>query len=330
MQMNYNLDELNPSVEDILSMEEEQRITEEKIEYGRSKKQSTKKNVSDDYYLGDSMQLYLAEIGKIPLLTSEEEIELGRIIKEGGEAALQARNDLINANLRLVVHYAKRFLGRGVEFEDLNAMGIEGLFKAAEKYDYTMGYKFSTYASWWINQAISRGIADEASIVRIPIHMNEVMHKVRKAQKFLNQEYGEEPTVGEIAEYLSIPEKTVLAAFGAMYNIVSFDTKIGEDGDTTLEDFLADENADDPCDVAVDSALKEAVQTVLGQLEPKEALVLSLRNGIGVTYPMTLEEIANLPEFGVTRERVRQIENKALRRIQRSPKMMNLLRDFVA
>jgi len=327
----FNLDDLNPTLEDINMMEEEQNANKT-TEYGCNEKNDnrSKKNESDDFYLGNSMQMYLADIGKIPLLSAEEEIELGKTLLGGGDEATQARNTLINANLRLVVHYAKRFLGRGVDLEDLNAMGIEGLIKAAEKYDYKMGCKFSTYATWWIMQAISRGIATEASLVRIPVHMNEVIHKVRKAQKFLNQEYGEEPTVGEIAEYLDIPEKTVLAAFGAMYNIVSFDTKVGEDGDTTLEDFLADENADDPCDVAMNSGLKEAVQNVLGQLEPKEALVLSLRNGIGRSYPMTLEEIANLPEFGVTRERIRQIEEKAIRKIQRSPKMMNLLRDFAA
>lgn len=327
----FNLDDLNPTLEDINMMEEEQNANET-TEYGCNEKNDKRieKNESDDFYLGNSMQMYLADIGKISLLSAEEEIELGKTLREGGDEAIQARNTLINANLRLVVHYAKCFLGRGVDLEDLNAMGIEGLIKAAEKYDYTMGCKFSTYATWWIKQAISRGIADEASLVRIPVHMNEVIHKVRKAQKFLNQEYGEEPTVGEIAEYLDIPEKTVLAAFGAMYNIVSFDTKVGEDGDNTLEDFLADENADDPCDVAINSGLKEAVQNVLGQLEPKEALVLSLRNGIGRSYPMTLEEIANLPEFGVTRERIRQIEEKAIRKIQRSPKMMNLLRDFAA
>ena len=309
------LDELNPTSEDIRMMEEILELCEEPAE---------------DSYTVDSMQWYLREIGKFSRLSTEEELELGKKIKEAGPEAIQARNELIQSNLRLVMHYAKKYLNRGVDLEDLNAMGTEGLFKAAEKYDYLLGYRFSTYASWWINQAITRGIAAESTTVRIPVHMSENIHKVRKAQKNLKQETGREATVEELAIYSGLSEKTVMAAIQAMYTIVSFDTKVGEDGDSTLEDFLADDKADDPCEMVLKDGLKEALREVLGMLEPREALVLSLRNGIGISSTMTLEEIAKLPGFGVTRERIRQIEGKALRKIRRNPKMMSILKDFAA
>lgn len=308
------LDELNPTPEDIRMMEDITELCEEE----------------GDSYTVDSMQWYLKEIGKIPRLTIEKEQELAKKIKEEGPEAVEARNELIKANLRLVMYYAKKYLNRGVDLEDLNAMGTEGLFKATEKYNYMLGYRFSTYASWWINQAISRGIAAEASTVRIPVHMSESIHKVRKAQKNIKQETGKEATVEEIAAYSGLPEKTVMAAIQAMYTTVSFDTKVGEDGDSTLEDFLADDKADDPCEMVLKDSLKEALREVLGMLEPREALVLSLRNGIGMSYTMTLEEIAKLPGFGVTRERIRQIEGKALRKIRHNPKMMRILKDFAA
>ena len=313
------LDELNPSVEDIRMMQD---ITEfcEDIE----------KDVEEDTYTGDSIQWYLKEIGKIKRLTLEEELELGKAVKEGGTNAIDARNKLIEANLRLVMHYAKKYLGRGVDIEDLNAMGTEGLFKAVCKYDYSMGYRFSTYASWWINQAISRGISAEASTVRIPVHMSEAIHKVRKAQKQFKQETGKEPTIEEVMEVSGLSEKTVMAAIQAMYTTVSFDTKVGEDGESTLEDFLADERAEDPCERMVKKGLQEAIMKVLGMLEPREAFVLVKRTGIGGNEIMTLEEIANLPGFKVTRERIRQIEGKALRKIRTNPKMRNMLKEFAA
>lgn len=309
------LDELNPSVEDI-------RIMENVSDYWE--------DTEEESFSLDSTQWYLREIGKISRLTVQKELELGKKIKEAGTEALEARNELIQSNLRLVIHYAKKYLNRGVDLEDLNAMGIEGLFKAAEKYDYLLGYRFSTYASWWINQAISRGIAAEASTVRIPVHMSESIHKVRKAQKNIKQATGKEATIEELAAYSGLTDKTVMAAVRAMYTTVSLDTKVGEDSDSTLEDFLADDKAIDPCEMAIKDSLKEAVLEVLGMLEPREAFVLSMRNGIGVSYPMTLEEIARLPGFGVTRERIRQIEAKALRKIRHSPKMMSILKDFAA
>jgi len=313
------LDELNPSEEEIRMMEDNVELCED-----------TQENTEEDTYTGDSMQWYLKKISQIKRLTLEEELELGKAIREGGAKAIDARNKLIEANLRLVMHYAKKYLGRGVDIEDLNAMGTEGLFKAAERYDYSLGYKFSTYASWWINQAITRGIAAESSTVRIPVHMSESIHKVRKAQKNFKQETGKEPTIEEVVEISGLSEKTVMAAIQAMYTTVSFETKVGEDGDSTLEDFIADDRAEDPCESMVKNGLQEAVTTVLGMLEPREAFVLSRRIGLGGTEIMTLEEIAKLPGFGVTRERIRQIEGKALRKIRTNPKMRNVLKDFAA
>lgn len=309
------LDKLNPSVEEICMMQDSTEFCED---------------TEEDSYTGDSMQWYLRKIGKIKRLTLEEELELGKEIQEGGVNANVARNKLIETNLRLVIHYAKKYLGRGVDIEDLNAMGTEGLFKAAEKYDYSLGYRFSTYASWWINQAISRGIAAEAATVRIPVYMSESIHKVRKAQKNFKQETGKEPTIEEVVEISGLSEKTVMDAIQAMYTTVSFDMKVGEDGDSTLEDFIVDERAEDPCESMIKKGLHEAVITVLGMLEPREAFVLAKRIGLGGTRIMTLEEIANLPGFGVTRERIRQIEEKALRKIRTNPTMRNVLKDFAA
>ncbi|MCR5322689.1 MAG: RNA polymerase sigma factor RpoD/SigA [Lachnospiraceae bacterium] len=340
-------EELNPSVEDILMMEEQKFDDDELMKVGydpeSGDEQASGYESENDYdsasesdpagndcYTGNSLQYYLKQIGSIPLLTAEEELSLGKMISEGGPDADWARNKLVQANLRLVMHYAKRYLGRGIELDDLNSMGIEGLLVAARKYDYSLKYRFSTYASWWINQAIFRGIANEAGFVKIPIHVNEVINKVRKAQKALEPEKGKEPSVGEIAEYLKISEKQVMTAVRAMYNVVSLDKMVGEDGDATLEDFFPDENAEDPCETAVNNGLKEAVRKVLGRLTPKEALVLSLRYGIDTGTPMTLEEVANHPEFGVTRERIRQIESKAIRRIRCNPRMMKLLKDYAA
>ena len=321
------IDELDPTTEDILMMVEEEKQASVRND---AREETGSEKDGNEYYISDSMKLYLKEIGRIPLLTAEEEIRLGRKISKGGKEAREARNELVQANLRLVVFYAKKYLGRGLELSDLNALGIEGLLKAAEKYNYSLGFRFSTYASWWINQAIYRGIANESGFVKIPVHMYEIVYKVRKAQKELKQEYGEEPTAGEIAEYVKLPEKTVMTALSAAYNIVSLDKMVGEDGDASLEDLLPDENAEDPCEAAMNNSLKDAVQKVFSRLTPKEVLVLSLRYGIGTGRPMTLEEVAKHPEFGVTRERIRQIEEKALRKIRRNPGLMNLLRDFAA
>jgi len=285
---------------------------------------------NDTTEMDDCMKSYLKQIGQISLLTQEEEQRLGKIIKEGKEGAMEARNRLVEANLRLVVHCAKKYLGRGVAMEDLNVMGTEGLIRAAEKFDYEMGYRFSTYAIWWIKQSIARGIADEGSAVRVPVHMNDTIYKVKRAKKMILQQNGYEPTVEEIVEYTGLPIPKVMAAIESMYSVVSMDTKVGDDGDTTIEGFLADENAVSPEGMAVQQGLKEAVQEVLAQLLPKEALVIALRFGIGTEKTMTLEEIASLPGFNVTRERIRQIETKALRKIKRSVAMKECLRDFAS
>jgi len=285
--------------------------------------------LTDDYD-GDSMKLYLNEIGRFSLLTFEEEQQLSRAIIEGGEEAAEARERMVNSNLRLVMHYAKKFVGRGVELDDLNTMGIEGLLKAVEKFDYSRGYHFSTYASWWIKQAISRGIADEGATVRIPVHMNESINKVTRAIKEYYQQNGENPSIEEICEITGYDKKKVEDAMASMYSMVSFDTPVGEDGDSTFGEFLQDTNSVDLCDAAMDSTLKEDVGEALNMLTEKEALVIRHRYGIGGGEAMTLEEIAKLPEFGVTRERIRQIEAKALRKLQRNKTIRKLLKDYVA
>jgi len=285
--------------------------------------------LTDDYD-GDSMKLYLNEIGRFSLLTFEEEQQLARAIIEGGEEAAEARERMVNSNLRLVMHYAKKYVGRGVELDDLNTMGIEGLLKAVEKFDYSRGYHFSTYASWWIKQAISRGIADEGATVRIPVHMNESISKVTRVIKEYYQQNGENPSIEEICEITGYDKKKVEDAMASMYSMVSFDTPVGEEGDSTFGEFLPDTNSVDPCDAAMGSTLKENVGEALNTLTEKEALVIRHRYGIGGGEMMTLEEIAKLPEFGVTRERIRQIEAKALRKLQRNKTIRKLLKDYVA
>lgn len=278
----------------------------------------------------DGFRLYLRNIGNIPLLTADEEKEYGKIIREGGAGAKEARNRLVESNLKLAVHFAKKNIGRGVDIEDLNTMGIEGLIRAAEKFDYTKGFRFSTYASWWIKQAINRGIAEQGTTVRIAVHMGETIRKVKKAQDAILQETHRDATVSEIAERANLTEEKVMTAIESMYTTVSMDMKVGEDGDTALEDFLKDTNAIDPCENALQKGLVEAIGRVLGQLPPKEALVLKFRFGLGGVEAKTLEEIANLPGFMVTRERIRQIENKALRRIRHNYALKKELMDFAS
>lgn len=277
---------------------------------------------------GDSMKLYLNDIGKFSLLTAEEEQQLARTISEGGKDAKDAREKLITANLRLVMHYAKKYVGRGVELSDLNTMGTEGLIKAVEKFDYKLGYRFSTYASWWIKQSISRGISDEGSAVRIPVHMSETINKIAKVTKEYYQNYGDDPSTEEICEMTGFDKKKVENALASMYSMVSMDTKIGEDGDSTLEDFIADTHTIDPGEEVINAGLKDDMQKALKILNEKEAKVLCLRYGIGAGATMTLEEIAKLPEFGVTRERIRQIEAKAMRKLQHNPTARRLLVDY--
>ncbi len=278
----------------------------------------------------NTMQMYMEEIGKIPLLSADDEIRLFNQMRRGGEESQSAREAIAMANLKLVVYFAKKYVGRGVEFEDLNAMGVEGLYRAVDKYDHEFGYKFSTYASWWIIQAITRGIADEGETVRIPVHMSETICKVRKAQKAYLKEFGKEPTVDELALRSGVDDEKVKKAIDAQHTIISFDANVGPEDDSTLADYIRDENAEDPGEAAVNSALKEDIENVLKQLSEKESRVLRLRYGMGTDKPMTLEEIANLPEFGITRERVRQIEAKAIGKIRCNPKLRRMLENYAA
>ena len=320
LKKNLVLDSMEPSIEELCALAEEE--TEEAI--------TPDQEAEDLGYIGDSLQLYIAEMGRIPMLTPEQEKHLGRKILEGGEAAHDAKERLVLANLRLALHYAKKYKGCGVELEDLNTMAQMGLMTAAEKFDYRRGCKFSTYATWWIKQAISRGIAGEGAAIRIPVHMNEAIRLVRKTQETLRNDFGQNPTVTEIAESSGLTEKAVREALAADYTVTSMDTQVGDDGDTTMADFIADQNAADPEEEAEKAVLKETVRDILDKLDPKEARVLELRHGLGNRQAMTLEQVANLPEFGVSRERIRQIEEKAYRKIRRNPRMMEALREFAA
>lgn len=338
MRENILMDVVEPTLEDLELIEEMHPDASEEA-YGDeadaedSGTEEERSHVKDEYmevcYV-DSVKQYMNEIGRIPLLSAEEEKELARKIAVGGKEALEAKNTLVAANLRLVVHCAKKFSGRGMDFSDLNGMGTEGLIHAAEKFDPEKGFRFSTYATWWINQAIRRGIVDEGAVVRIPVHMTECIRKVKKAQKYFADQDRSEPTVAQIAEFTGLSEEKVLAAMEATVSIVSFDTKCGEDGDSTLEDYLADDKVMSP-EASIEQAdLQQAVGSVLSGLPLREAMVLKLRYGIGGGEPMTLEEIAKLPGFGITRERVRQIESRAIRMIRQNKGMRKLLMEYLA
>lgn len=283
-----------------------------------------------DSYVVDSTKQYLNEIGRYPLLTAEQERELSTRMRQGGQEGFEARQLLINSNLRLVAHYAKKYLGRGVDFDDLNMIGVDGLITAVDKFEPEKNCKFSTYAHWWIMQSITRGIAEESGMIRIPVHMTEAIYKVRKAKAKLSQENKEVPTLEELAVETGLPKDKVKLAIESMFSTIHFGTQIGDDGDSTLEDLLPDDRALDPCEEAVKKSLKAVIAGVLDKLDPKEAMVLRYRFGIGVERPMTLEEIGSLPEFGVTRERVRQIENKAICKIKKNVGMRSQLLDFAS
>ncbi len=259
----------------------------------------------------DPVRIYLKEIGRVPLLTPEEETELAEKILSGDEEAAQR---LVEANLRLVVSIAKRYLGRGMQFLDLIQEGNLGLMKAVEKFDHTKGFKFSTYATWWIRQAITRAIADQARTIRIPVHMGETINKIKKASAALLHENGHEPTVEEIADYLGTPVDKIREAIRASQEPVSLETPIGEEEDSHLGDFIPDESALTPQDAASQAMLKEQLDSVLSTLTPREEKVIRLRFGLDDGRPRTLEEVGEV--FDVTRERIRQIEAKALRKLR--------------
>ena len=279
--------------------------------------------VPDGVSIEDPVRMYLKEIGKVPLLSAEEEIELAKKMEIGDE---DAKKRLAEANLRLVVSIAKRYVGRGMLFLDLIQEGNLGLIKAVEKFDYRTGYKFSTYATWWIRQAITRAIADQARTIRIPVHMVETINKLIRVSRQLLQELGREPTPEEIAEEMNMPVERVREILKISQEPVSLETPIGEEEDSHLGDFIQDDNVPVPADAAAFTLLKEQLVEVLGTLTEREQKVLRLRFGLDDGRARTLEEVGK--EFNVTRERIRQIEAKALRKL-RHPSRSRKLKDYL-
>ncbi len=280
-------------------------------------------SVPDGISTEDPVRMYLKEIGKVPLLTAEEEIELAKRMELGDQ---EAKKRLAEANLRLVVSIAKRYVGRGMLFLDLIQEGNLGLIKAVEKFDYRKGYKFSTYATWWIRQAITRAIADQARTIRIPVHMVETINKLIRVSRQLLQELGREPTPEEIAEEMDMPVERVREILKISQEPVSLETPIGEEEDSHLGDFIQDDNVPVPADAATFTLLKEQLEEVLGTLTEREQKVLILRFGLEDGRARTLEEVGK--EFNVTRERIRQIEAKALRKL-RHPSRSRKLKDYL-
>ncbi len=280
-------------------------------------------DTSDNVMVDDPVKVYLKEIGRVPLLTPEEEVTLAERIMAGDSSA---KKRLSEANLRLVVSIAKRYVGRGMQFLDLIQEGNLGLIKAVEKFDYTKGFKFSTYATWWIRQAITRAIADQARTIRIPVHMVETINKVKKVSSQLLHENGHEPSVDEIAQRLDMPVDKVREIMRVAQEPVSLETPIGEEEDSHLGDFIPDDDAPAPADAASHTLLREQLSEVLSTLTLREAKVLQLRFGLEDGRPRTLEEVGK--EFDVTRERIRQIEAKALRKL-RHPSRSKKLKDFL-
>ena len=305
------LDEL-PDIENLDEIEE---VTEEEI--------NDTDALMDSFSTDDPVRMYLKEIGKVPLLTPEEEIALAKRMSEGDE---EAKHRMTEANLRLVVSIAKRYVGRGMLFLDLIQEGNLGLIKAVEKFDYNKGYKFSTYATWWIRQAITRAIADQARTIRIPVHMVETINKTIRVSRQLLQELGHDPSAEEIAEEMNMPVEKVRDILKIAQEPVSLETPIGEEEDSHLGDFIPDEDASEPSEAASFSLLREQLEEVLDTLAPREKKVLELRFGIVDGRTRTLEEVGK--EFNVTRERIRQIEAKALRKL-RHPSRSKKLRDFL-
>jgi len=277
--------------------------------------------------IDDPVRMYLKEIGKVPLLTADEEIEIAKQLESGtDEEKEEAKRKLAEANLRLVVSIAKRYVGRGMLFLDLIQEGNLGLIKAVEKFDYTKGFKFSTYATWWIRQAITRAIADQARTIRIPVHMVETINKLIRVSRQLLQEYGREPTPEEIAKEMGISEAKVREIIKIAQEPVSLETPIGEEEDSHLGDFIPDDDAPAPAEAASFALMKEQLMEVLDTLTPREEKVLRLRFGLDDGHQRTLEEVGKV--FNVTRERIRQIEAKALRKL-RHPSRSKKLKDYI-
>ncbi|MEG1409912.1 MAG: RNA polymerase sigma factor RpoD [Terrisporobacter sp.] len=311
-------DDLTLDMENIDEDVDEELKKEENIEMDKLDL-SLPKGISID----DPVRMYLKEIGKIPLLKPHEEVELAKLMLEGDEIA-KAR--LVEANLRLVVSIAKRYVGRGMLFLDLIQEGNLGLIKAVEKFDYARGFKFSTYATWWIRQAITRAIADQARTIRIPVHMVETINKLIRVSRQLLQELGRDPKPDEIAKEMEMSEEKVREIMKIAQDPVSLETPIGEEEDSHLGDFIPDEDALAPAEAAAYSLLKDQIEEVLGSLNEREQKVLKLRFGLEDGRARTLEEVGK--EFDVTRERIRQIEAKALRKL-RHPSRSKKLRDYL-
>ena len=336
-----DVDDDEPSDEALLEVENEEDIEVENIDL----------TVPEGTNIEDPVRMYLKEIGKVPLLSADEEVELAKKMERGDKAAQQleeygdeldddkrkeledlvaqgdaAKKKLAEANLRLVVSIAKRYVGRGMLFLDLIQEGNLGLIKAVEKFDYNKGYKFSTYATWWIRQAITRAIADQARTIRIPVHMVETINKLIRVSRQLLQELGREPTPEEIAAEMDIPVERVREILKISQEPVSLETPIGEEEDSHLGDFIQDENVPVPAEAAASSLLREQLQEVLSTLTEREQMVLRLRFGLDDDRSRTLEEVGK--EFNVTRERIRQIEAKALRKL-RHPSRSRKLRDYL-
>ena len=275
-----------------------------------------------EYNLDDPVRMYLKEIGQVKLLTAEEEIELAKRVSEGDK---KAKDRLTEANLRLVVSIAKKYSGRGLHILDLIQEGNTGLIRAVDKFDYTKGNKFSTYATWWIRQAITRAIADQARTIRVPVHMVEVINKATRCNRKLVQELGREPTLEEIAAELNLPIEKIIEANRTAADTLSLDMPVGDEEDTTIGSFVEDDNTPGPVDATSNAMLSEALTEILGTLTEREADVLRMRFGMYDGRTHTLEEVGQI--FGVTRERIRQIENKAIRKL-RHPSRAKKIKDF--
>ncbi len=296
---------------------------DEEIDVDVEKGKDTNKNVSKTIEVGDPVKMYLKEIGKVPLLTREEEVELAKKIEAGDE---EAKKHLAEANLRLVVSIAKKHIGRGMSFLDLIQEGNLGLIKAVEKFDYTKGYKFSTYATWWIRQSVTRAIADQGRTIRVPVHMIENINKLVRTQRQLVQDLGREPTPEEIAETMDIEIDKVMDMMRIAQKPISLETPIGEEEDSQLGDFIEDDHIDTPVELTTQIFLREQLFEVLETLTPREQEVLKLRFGLDDGRARTLEEVGKV--FDVTRERIRQIEAKALRKL-RHPTRSKKLKDYL-
>ena len=311
LRISADVDDTDVDIDDMISDEDE--VDMEHIDL----------SVPEGVSIEDPVRMYLKEIGKVPLLNAEREIELAKRMEEGDE---EAKKELAEANLRLVVSIAKRYVGRGMLFLDLIQEGNLGLIKAVEKFDYRKGYKFSTYATWWIRQAITRAIADQARTIRIPVHMVETINKLIRVSRQLLQELGREPLPEEIAKELDMPVERVREILKISQEPVSLETPIGEEEDSHLGDFIQDDNVPVPAEAAAQTLLKEQLDEVLDTLTEREQKVLRLRFGMNDGRARTLEEVGK--EFDVTRERIRQIEAKALRKL-RHPSRSRKLRDYL-